>query len=185
VLGDQDSGPGAGDGAERLGDECPALGIELRDRLVEDQVARAHREQRGDRHQLRLPARQAVRAARREVPHADGGERRPYPCERCIHLQPKVHWPDGDLLEHRLGDPGELARRIREHDAHALRQRVDGQLVQRGAVNENLAGQLAAGRGGRQPGRDEAQRRLAGLVAPDDAHDLAILDAQADALDRR
>ncbi len=71
VLDDEQRGPARGQLAKGLADQPRAFRIELGRRLVEDEVRRPHRQQRGDDHELALAARQAARLALREVVDAE------------------------------------------------------------------------------------------------------------------
>ncbi len=184
VLGDEERGAGRGEIAERRGDEPRPLRVELRGRLVEDDVSRPHREEAGDRDQLRLAAGQAGRVAIGEVLDP---ERREGPARSGHGLgdrQPQVHRPEGHLLEDRGGDPGALRLRVLEADHDPLRELVD-RAGHRLTVDQHLAAQLAADRRRRQARRDQAERRLAGLVGADEPDDLAVAQRQVDLVEDR
>jgi hypothetical protein len=88
----------------RLADQPRALGIELRGRLVEDEVLRAHGEQSGQRQQLLLPAGEPLRIPLGERFDAHRVERLPGPVDHLRTVDAEVHRPEGDLLEDGAGD---------------------------------------------------------------------------------
>ena len=64
--------PAAASCAERLADQPRTRRVELGRRLVEDHVARPHREERGDRDELGLAAGQPLRVAAAESLESEG-----------------------------------------------------------------------------------------------------------------
>ena len=81
VLDDEQRGPGRRELAERLADQPRPLRVELGGRLVEDEVGRPHRQQRGDRPRA-APGRRTAAAARARRGPRCRGSRAP-PCVRA------------------------------------------------------------------------------------------------------
>ena len=175
MLHDEQRGPARRERSKRLADEPGPLGIELRRRLIEDEMgAVASRGGRRSRRAAPCPPdrRRGSRSARcsmSSVARASSD-----PDDRLACRQPEVHRAECDLLEDGAGHPGQLGRRVLEADRHARRELVEGPAGHGFAIDpESAAGQGTADRTRGEPRRDQAQRRLAGFVRADDPDDLA------------
>src|SRR5580704_788393 len=171
VVGDQQDGDAV---VAQLLDEPPALPpggrVEAGRQLVEDDEAGAADESEGDREPLLLPAGQLPVASAALFRQAKASEER---------LGVGVPWVEGRVQVDRLGDGdlvGQLA--LLELDADqlpclgAVTVGVDAEHPDRAAVG--MAQPLGALDGG----------GLARAVRAEDAEDLALLDAQAEVVDR-
>ncbi len=108
------------------------------------------------------------------------GDRLAGPLDRLGDRQPEVHRPDRDLLEDRRRDARSLGVRVLEADDDPLGELVGRHPGGRRPVERQRAPEAAADRGRGEPRRDEAERRLAGLVRPDEPDDLAVVEAEVD-----
>ena len=157
--------------------------IELGRRLVEDHVARLHREQRRDAHELGLAAGEPLRIALDQVLQVQPADRLAGPGDGLHDGQSQVHRSEGDLLEHRCRDPRPLRVRVLEADDDPFGELVGRQPGGGHAIERQRPAQGAADRRGSQPGGHQAQGRLARLVRPHQPDDLAVVEAQVDVLE--
>ena len=184
MLGEQDRRPpllvDAAQHAEQLvaGDR-----IELGRRLVEQQQPRPARERRAERDPLELAAGQLVRRAVQQPGDAErqrglldpARDRRLAPAavlqrERELRAHRAHHDLRLGVLEQRAGDRGELGRPV---------------LARVQPARHQPPGELAAVEVRHEPGGGAQQRRLAGPRAARDDDELARLDAQRHARQRR
>ena len=164
--------PVAASARSAVADQPGPLRVELGGRLVEDEVARPHRQERGDRPtSWRLAAGQPARFALGQVLDAEHARARP--CVRATVSRagsPRFIGPSATSSKTDAGHPGQLRGRVLEPDPDPRRELVERLAGHRLAVDRQpAAGQRAADRARREPRRDEAERRLARLVRPDDA----------------
>ncbi len=150
------------------------VAVERGERLVEQQDRRLDRERTGERHPLLLAARELARQAIAEAAELHrleeavdlGGDLGP---ARAAGTQ-----AIGDVLRH-----GHVRKQgvVLEDDADVAL--VGRQVIDRRAVDPHPAGDLAD-----KAGDDAEQGGLAAARRPEQRHDLAGLDRQADAVDR-
>ena len=145
---------------------APQLGVEARQRLVEQEGRRVGDQRARQRDPLRFAARALVRHLVEQVgdPHHLGDfahALRPLARRHLLHAQPEL-----DVLRHRLVRKQRVAL---EHHAEAAVARLE--VVDDAPVDADLAGGRIL-----EPG-DHAQRRgLAAAGRPDEHDELAVLD---------
>ena len=152
-----------------------ALRVEPRGGLVEEQDARRV-------HERERQVEPALHAARVAAHAAVGRVDQPHALEQRVAARAPLRLRDA------------LQGRLEAHVVAPGEQRVERGLLQRGAdrpphrrpvVHHVVPRDTRAARGGRQQrGEHQHGRRLAGAVGPEEAVDLARLDAQVDPVDR-
>ena len=162
------------DGGAHLGD---ATRIQVRGRLVQEQQARAHRENRRERQALLLPARQLRRRMIKGCVQAHRAQgllhARPY----LLAGNPQVLHTEGHVVTHAGQD--HLGLRVLHEEAHAAPRLRRGN-----AVNGESAGGLAL-LGATQQARQAAhERRLARPGRPEHQHALTRRDIEINARQR-
>ena len=150
------------------------LGVEVGERLVEQQDVGPDGERAGERHALLLAARELARQARAEAREPDQRQRLldaffDVGLRQFAHLQAK-----GDVLRH--GEVGEQRVALEDHAGVALPRRQQGDVA---------AAELHLARGRLDEARDHAQGRgLAAARGAEQHQEFAIGDRQRDVLDR-
>ena len=182
---------GGGERSHHVEDPGDELGVERRRRLVEQHQLGVERQRPGDRDALLLTAGQARRVLVGLVGEPDVGQLRPRPRVGRRPAQPsRATQPERDVL-----DGGEVREHVEVLEHHAD---LGAQADQPSALGASEPRQpamllrravLAAvedDRSGRRRGDevDAAQQRaLARAARSDDAHDLATLDVEVDAVE--
>ena len=152
--------------------------IQLGRGLVEDQVYGPQREDRRKRHELRLPARQLRRVARRKPFDTHGPKRPPDPLDDFAARQPQVARPERDFLEDRRRGVGQLRRRVLEQQAAALCELEWSESGGVYSVDADRSLEPSADNGRGHPRRHEAEGRLARVVGSGDTENAAGFDVQ-------
>ncbi len=165
----------AGQARDLLPQVRAALRVEPRGRLVEEQDARGVHERERQVEPALHPARVATNAAVGRVEQA-------HPLEQGVATRASLALRDA------------LQRRLQPHVVAPSEQRVERGLLQRRAdgppdggalAHDVVPGHPSLPRARRQQRREHQHGgRLAGAVGPEEAVDLARLDAQVDAVDR-
>ena len=151
------------------------LGIEVRERLVEQEHLRAPRESASQGDTLAFAARQLARLAR-EVRHE------PQEIRHLMH-------PALDIRARRLTAP-QAESQVIEHvhvrvEGVALEHHGDVAVAGRDVVHDPIADPDLAGGDRLEPGDHAEQRGLAAARWPDQHQQLAVLDPEADIAHRR
>ena len=186
MLGDEQRRAASASCRERLADQARPGRVELGRRLVEDHVARPHREQRRDPDELGLAARQPRRVA-------SWIEARVWSSAIAARVRstvsatsrPRFIGPSATSSKTVAAMPGPLRVRVLEPDDDPLASSCVAPAGHRLAVDRQRPGQRAADRRRRETGGDEAERRLARLVRPDQPDDLAVAQRQVDLVEHR
>src|SRR5439155_9533328 len=148
------------------------LGVEVRERLVEEQDARLDHEAPGQRDALLLPAAQLARIAALEPGQVDLLE---HACDARLGLRPAdpAHLEaKGDVLVHRLVRPHRV---VLEHHAHAAS--LGRHDAARGGERRRADADHA--RVGRHEAGDQTQERgLAAAARPEQGHELPVTDLE-------
>ena len=159
-------------------------GVEHRDGLVGHQELGLEHQRPGQGHPLQLAARQLVRVAGQEVVvggEAGGPQRRP---DQAVLLLGVADVLQLEWLPHRLGHReagGERLERILEEQLHPP---PGGLELRAGGGQQVTAFELdRAFVGVEEADEHRRQRRLARPAGADEAHDLALEDLDADAVD--
>ena len=181
MLGDQERRPGLGQRPERLADEPRPGRVELGGRLVEDHVARPHRQQRRDPDELGLAAGEPLRVALDRGARAAAG-RSPRASARRSRRPRRPRFIGPSAISSKT--VAAIPERWVFGFWKPTTTRSASSCVVRPAVGSpsivSVPVRLAADRRRREPGRDEAERGLARLVRPDEADDLAVVEPQVD-----
>ena len=166
--------PRRGEPAERLADEARALRIELRGRLVEDEVGRPHRKERGDHHELRLAARQPSRLALGEVPRCRASPARAFVRSTVSRAgSPRFIGPSATSSNTEPVTPDSWVAGFWKPIPTRVENSWRGLPAMSAPSIVRLPVSAAADRARGEPRRDQAERRLARLVGADDPDDLA------------
>src|SRR5690606_9615016 len=159
-------------------------GIQLGRGFVEDENVRLHHQDRRNGHLLLLPTRKLVGAA---VPQGGDVQQLQHlvdPPPDLLSGHPQVFQAEADFLFDGQRDAGELRERILEDEPDVepdLAQRALGVAL---AVDDDVAGQLAAEKVRDKPPDGVTQAGLAAAVGPDDGAQLAFFDGQRNAVER-
>ncbi len=150
------------------------LGIEGRQRLVEQQQARRGGQRPRQRDALLLAAGQLRRILRPRIRQADQLQQLRHPGIDLGAAPAPVHQPVGDVVAD--GQVGKQRVRLEDDAVVARRRRRAGDVA---PVLDHPAARLRL-----QPGDDPQQGRLAAAGRPDEADQLAALDREIDRLQR-
>ena len=152
----------------------PQLGVQVGQRLVQQQQARPQHDGPGQRHALLLPARQVGRQPRREVLETDRAQRLAHALAQLRRRHLAQPQPEGHVLE---------GTQVREQRV-GLEHEPDVAPVRRHA-GDVLPGQHdAAGQRREQAGHGAHRRRLAAARGPEQGDELALGHGQVQVLDR-
>ena len=153
------------------------LGVEIRQRLVQQQDRGLHHQAPGQRHPLLLAAAQLARIARVEPGQVDQLQHARDPganlrARDAPHIQ-----AEGDVVVHALVGPHRV---VLEHHPHAapLGRHHAGRRGERDRADPD--GALV---GRHEPGDQAEQRRLAAAARAQQRHELVVLDLQAQRAD--
>ena len=175
VVGDEDGGDAEAplQAADLAAHGEAEAGVEVRQRLVEEEEARLLDQRAGERDALLLAARHLRRTAVEELADLD---------QRRHRLDAARRLPRPDRLEAQREPDVRARRHVRiervglEDDADVAVARLD--LVDHRAVEADLAGGWRV-----DAGEHEQRRRLAAARRPEDGDELAVLDAKVGRLD--
>ena len=157
--------------------------VELAGRLVEQQERLPHRQHRCDCDPLPLAAGQRAGVALGQMGGTGGHQRLLGAGGNRGRWMSDALQPERHLVAHPLGD--QLRLGILEHQAGVAGQLARAVVARVQAVDRHAAGQLAAVEVRHEAERGPQQRRLAAARLADDQHQLAGLDVQGDAVQRR
>ena len=150
----------------------PKVGIETRERLVEQHQPRVRRQRPGERDPLPLAARQLVRVA---VAVARQTDRRQPVVGAALALRTAQRpQAEHDVPAHRQVRE---QRVLLEHETHVA---LLGVGAARSVLDEPATDSDLAAIGGVEPGDDAQQRRLATPARPDEREQLAVGDVEID-----
>ena len=152
----------------------PQRGIEIRERLVQQQHARLRRQRPGERHALLLAAGELADAPALEAGEVHQRERPRDPALQLLPAEPERLETEGDVLaDVEMGKE----RVVLEHHAEPPGHRIGpGHVL---AVDQDPAGV------GRLESRQQPERRgLAAAAGPQQREDLASLERERDAVHR-
>jgi len=131
-----------------------------------------------------LPAREPRRIAARENCDPERPERPVHAAEDLADGQPEVARSDRDLLEDRRHRARQLGLGVLEQETAALRGLMGREVARLAAAETNRSLEPTTDESRRKARRDEAQRRLAGIVRPDDAEHATRPELEVDAVER-
>ena len=166
-----------------LEERLRALRIELRRRLVEEQQLGLERERRREADALQLAAGKLRDAAAGQVRGTDGRQRSLRARQDRLRRHADVLEPEGDLrLDLREDD---LILRILEDGRDRARELRRMRVARVAAGDLDAAAEVPAVEPRHEPAERAHERRLAGAGGAEHEHDLARVDPERDAVERR
>ena len=157
--------------------------VERRGRLVEHQHPRMHGQHRSDRDPLLLAAGQGAQVTVPQVGDAEQVEGLLDPPAHGVGSEAELLHAVGELLLDGVGD--EAGSRVLADVADQVGALARRLVDDRATVDQDVAGQGAAGEARHQPGHDAEQGGLADAGAPGDDDQLALVEGQVDVSEDR
>ena len=184
VLRDEDGDAEVVDQSGERGEHVLGGGrVERGGRLVEHQQPRVRGEDGADGDPLLLSSGQGAQVAVAEVGDAEQVERLLDPAAHRGCRQPELLHPEGELFLDRVGDEprGRVLPDVPDDVRPLPRRPVEHALP----VDDDVAGQGAAGERRHQAGDHPEQGRLADAGGTGEQHQLAVVDGQVDVVEDR
>ena len=163
--------PAAVQAVDKLQDRLAAGRIQHGRGLIEDDAARAHRQDAGQRDPLHLPGGQQVRGPLALLPHADLAQQLFHPPANLCRGQAQVLQAEGDILRHDRGDDLVL-RGLKDHPYPGADRAVVARVVRVQAIHPD-----PPARGDEQGIQVAGQRGLSGAIRAEERDILALVDA--------
>ncbi|MNQ71881.1 hypothetical protein D3C85_865680 [compost metagenome] len=151
------------------------LGVEVRQRLVEQESLRLPHDGPAHGYALALAARELARVPLQQLAQAQRVGRLLHAAGDLVFRDALDLQAEAQVLRH---GHVRVERVVLEHHRHVA-------VARRGVVDAAVAEQDVAAFGGFQPGNHAQQRRLAAAARPHERHELAVADVDVDAADHR